>query len=98
MNALAEYKPKTAFDVEDRAMDVILSNIGNEMFNGVKNYIYYSPETRDIQMGDDTVTVKISMPPILRAMSIYLRDKYFEGHPDIEDDDWRNAISNIDKE
>ena len=94
INLIESYNPRTAFDVEDRAMDVILNNIGNDIFDDVKNYVYYSPEKKDVQMDDNSIVeIKISMPPLIRSMSIYLRDKYFDKYPEIEDSEWKKAMN-----
>lgn len=89
IEALENHNPTTAFDVEDRSMDVIINNIGNDIFNDVKNYVYYSPDMKEFSIeGEDPISVRISMPPLLRSMSIYLRDKYFEKYPNIQDPKW----------
>lgn len=78
-------QPKTAFDVENVALDVLFSNIGNPIFNGIKNYIYYQPEIIKLRDDNDTEQdVKISLNIIVRLMSIELRDRYLSIHPEIE--------------
>jgi hypothetical protein len=89
--------PKTPYDVENYAIDVLLENIGKEIFNDVKNYIYYSPGTIPYEIEGKTIDVEISMPKLLRSMSVYLRDKYFKKHPEIGNDPkWRRMMSNPD--
>lgn len=36
--------PVTAYDVEECALNALFRNIGHEMFNDIKHFIYYSPE------------------------------------------------------
>ena len=85
IHEIRELNPKTPYDAEDYAFSVVLKNIGNEIFNPVKNFIYYSPEK--IEMHDPDANLKIevhiSMEGILNVMSIYLRDKYIEENPTI---------------
>lgn len=78
--------PKTAFDVEDQAYSVLFKNIGHDLFNEVKNFIYYSPETIELIDPSDgeKEQIKISLQTLIRLMGIYLRDKYLERHTEIE--------------
>ena len=77
---LEEYEPKTPYDVEDNALGVVFFNTGNEIFNDIKNFLYYSPEEIEFSNGEKA---KISLQIIIRLMSLYLRDKYFEKYPEM---------------
>ena len=82
---LEERNPQTPLDVEDNAYNVLMQNLSNPVFNPVKNYIYYQPErvTLKDEAGKD-VTVDISFLILIRLMSIDLRDRYLELHPELE--------------
>jgi hypothetical protein len=74
--------PKTAYDVEERSLNVLLENTGREIFNRIKNYVYFNPEEMEFA-GQKS---KINFYVVLRVMSVYLRDKYFEKHPELIED------------
>jgi hypothetical protein len=79
--------PKTPYDVENQSINLVFRNMGNEIFNPVKNYIYYSPETierYDAEQGKNR-TIELSLPGLLNVMGVYVRDLYMQRHPEIED-------------
>jgi hypothetical protein len=86
LEKIEEMNPKTPYDVENYAINILFENIGNEIFNDVKNYVYYSPGVIPYEIEGETIDVEISMPKLLRSMSVYLRDKYFRKHPEMEND------------
>ena len=82
---LEQINPKTAYDVEDKALNVLLSNTNNDIFQALKHYIYYAPEY--LPMKTDTgeeKQVKLSLTVLLQLMSVYLRDKFLEKYPEIK--------------
>lgn len=84
---------KTPFDIEEKALDIVLKNTGNEMFNDIKNFIYYSPE--EIKFSNNE-KAKISLQAIIKVMSIYIRDKYFEKYPEIQvNEEWQRDIDKL---
>lgn len=85
MNELGKLSPKIAYDVEDYSLKVLLNNTGKDIFNCVKDFIYYSPSSIDIKEPDseDKINIELSLSLILSIMSIYLRDRYFENYPGI---------------
>lgn len=75
--------PKTAYDVENAAHTVCLTSTDNEVFNGLKNFVYNSP-SYDIK--DDEGKDKkydLSLPDLCFVLSIPLRDMYLTAHPEI---------------
>ena len=79
--------PKTAFDVEDNALEVLLKNLSNDIFQDIKNYIYNEPEVISLKTNNnDTVRIRISLTIILRLMAIELRDIYLNKHPELQQD------------
>ena len=67
---LEKANPKTAYDAEKEATNVLYDNSDKQFFNGIKDYVFLDPEG-------------ITLTATILAMSIYLRDKYFEKHPEI---------------
>lgn len=77
--------PRVALDVERYALSVLNDNLKLEYFNDIKNFIFGAPEI--LKVTDDngaTAEIPIKLEHILMVMSIYLRDKYFEQHPEID--------------
>lgn len=77
--------PQTAYDVESRSLDVLLSKISEPMFNDIKSYIYYQPSS--VKLKDEQgieKDVPISLMSIIHLMGIELRDKYLAKHPEIK--------------
>lgn len=84
--AIEEMKPLVALDVEQYSLNVLTENLKNNMFNEVKNYVYNAPDPvtlKDSTSGEE-ISTSISIENVLMVMSIYLRDKYFEKHPEID--------------
>ena len=86
LKQLEERKPQTPLDVEDEAYNVLMQNLSNPLFNGIKNYIYYQPEKIKLKndSGED-IEVSISLLVLIRLMSIELRDRYLSAHPELEE-------------
>lgn len=78
-----ELSPKTALDVENAANIVCTSNTDNEIFNGLKNFVYNSPTyTLKDAEGKDRL-YDISMSDICFVLSLPLRDMYLSEHTEI---------------
>ena len=84
ISELEKKNPKTPYDVEDAAIGVLLGNLSHGMFDPVKNYVYYQPETIDLkdENGKDC-QIRISLNAIVRLMGIRLRDLYLSRHKEI---------------
>ena len=81
---IEEKEPKTPFDAENYALDVLIGKITTPIFNGIKNYIYYQPEIIKLKNENgEEEDVKISLNTLVRLMSIELRDRYLKKHPEI---------------
>ena len=70
--------PKTALDVEISAKDVLMSLTNDDIFNGLKVWVYNSPSW-DI----DGRPYTIALSDICFVLSIPLRDRYLESHTEI---------------
>lgn len=78
LEKLSEKKPKTALDVENNANCVLIENTENDIFNGLKNWVYNSP-TMTINDKEYAVTLY----DVCYVLSIPLRDMYLNLHPEI---------------
>lgn len=88
LQLLAETKSMTAYDVERNSLRVLSSLTEDSIFNDIKNFIYNSPASIDIETSEGQKEVPIGMQRILMIMSIYLRDKYFERHTELDTSDF----------
>lgn len=86
LEELEKINPKTAYDVEEESLGFLLKNVGHEMFEEIKKFIYYSPDVIIIKdpETEENNEVKITLQYIVKLMSIYLRDIYLSKHPDIQ--------------
>jgi hypothetical protein len=82
---IQKLEPKVALDVEQNALSVLNENLKHDFFNDIKNYIYNLPNPTEIlDKANNSTKLNIKMESVLMVMSIYLRDKYFELHPEID--------------
>ncbi len=87
LRELADKSPKTAYDVEDNAFDVLLSSLPLPIFNKLKNYLYNSPSSFDVEINGEKKSIELTMGTLLQLMSISLRDAYLSEHPEILPED-----------
>lgn len=78
-----EKNPKTALDVEKSALEVLIENVDNDIFNGLKNWVYNSP-SMEVEQDGETKEVTVTMRDVCFVISLPLRDSYLEAHPEIE--------------
>ncbi len=75
--------PKTAYDVEDIAPAVLLAESNDDRFIPLKSWIYNAP-ARELRNEDGTTKMQVvSLGDIIFVMSLPLRDRYLELHPEI---------------
>ena len=88
MEKMEETRPLTAYDVERNALSVVTENLGNPIYNQIKDYVYNSPRMVEMKTENGEQEVKVDMRRVLMVMSIYLRDKYFERHVELDTSDF----------
>ncbi|MBO7287410.1 MAG: hypothetical protein J6U85_04185 [Bacteroidales bacterium] len=76
--------PKTALDVEESALEVIVSLIDNDMFIGMKNWVYNSSPRKLIVDGVEK-DYSISMNDVCFVLSLPLRNMYLDLHPELQE-------------
>lgn len=84
LSLLEQTHPQTAYDVEINALAVLSDNTNLAVFNGIKDFLYHSPSTIGLETLSGEQETKVDMRRILMIMSIYLRDKYFEQHTELD--------------
>ena len=83
LDEIAKLEPKTALDVENYALPVLLANSERREFNRLKNWVN-NASSLEITDGSGSVSHKdISMEDVLFVLSIPLRDRYLAGHPEV---------------
>lgn len=78
-----DYNPKTALDVENAAHSVCVSNTNNDMFNGLKLFVYNSPSYIVKDASGQERPYDLSLPDVCFILSLPLRDMYLKEHPEI---------------
>jgi len=73
-----EVKPTNKYDVEQRSLWAIISNMDEAWMAPMKIYFYNHPIIR-IDTG------QIDQPKFMKAASLYVRDEYLKFHPEIKE-------------
>ena len=76
--------PKTALDVEESALEVLVSLIDNDMFIGMKNWVYNSSPRKVILDGVEK-DYSISMNDVCFVLSLPLRNMYLDLYPELRE-------------
>jgi hypothetical protein len=71
---------KSALDVQNYANSLLINLFNTDEFVDIRNYIYQNP-----LFTSGKNSVQVNWPNINQVMGIYLRDKYFEKHPELRD-------------
>ena len=77
------YNPKTALDVENAAHAICVTSLENEIFNGLKNFVYNSPSYKITDRDGNERMYDLAMSDICFILSLPLRDMYLKAHPEI---------------
>ncbi|MDR2085750.1 MAG: hypothetical protein LBP72_01090 [Dysgonamonadaceae bacterium] len=79
ISEIEKQAPKTAYDLEESSFKVLTESSDKDIFNCIKNYVYFNPEEMEFA-GQKS---KIDFYVVIRVMSVYLRDKYINKHPEL---------------
>lgn len=77
LNCIKDKTPKTPLDVETVAVEVLVENLNNDMFNDVKNWVYNSP-MRKIEISGELQDYEVTMNDVCFVLSLPLRDMYLD--------------------
>ncbi len=80
--AIAAKDPATALDVENLAIEVLISRLDSGIFNELKQWVYNSPSLK-IELQGQEQEYAVTMNDICFVLSLPLRDMYLETHPDL---------------
>lgn len=78
-----EKKPKTALDVEEAALLVLYDHLDDDMFIGMKKWVYSSP-SRKVMIDGIERDYTVTMNDVCFVLSLPLRDIYLELHPELQ--------------
>lgn len=76
MGLMDESELRTGYDIEQKALEILLRNTGDKAFDEVKNFIYNSSDTMIVEGTGESI--KFNLYAIIKLMSIKLRDMYIE--------------------
>ncbi len=80
--AIAAKDPCTALDVENLAIEVLISRLDSGIFNELKQWVYNSSSLK-IEVQGQEQEYAVTMNDICFVLSLPLRDMYLETHPDL---------------
>lgn len=82
---LEALNPQTAYDVEDLAYDVIFKRSSDISFKPIKDFVYLAPDPMKFYSEEkqEEVEIRTSLLPIIKAMTLPLRDEYLRKHPEL---------------
>lgn len=75
--------PKTALDVENGALQALYDNLDNDIFNGLKKWVYNSP-SRKVEINGEETDYVVTMTDVCFVLSLPLRDIYLQLHPELQ--------------
>lgn len=80
---IEKLQPKTALDVEDMALAVLQTNTNEDMFIPLKSWVYNAP-LRVLKNPNGTTRIQdVDLDDVIFVLSLPLRDRYLELHPEI---------------
>ncbi len=82
LTAIAAKDPATALDVENLALEVLISRLDSGIFNELKQWVYNSPSLK-IEVQGQEQEYAVTMNDICFVLSLPLRDMYLETYPDL---------------
>ena len=74
LQKMEEKNPKTAFDVESTAHEVLILATNEEMFNKIKNKVYNYPYMDILKRDGEMVKYEVSLADVCFVLSLSLRD------------------------
>ena len=83
LQKMEEKNPKTAFDVESTAHEVLILATNEEMFNKIKNKVYNYPYMDILKRDGEMVKYEVSLADVCFVLSLSLRDMYLKTHPEV---------------
>ena len=83
LEKIAAKNPKTPLDVELTAKEVLIGNSDNDIYNDLKNWIYFSPAMQITDENGETRKHIVTLLDVCFVLGIALRDTYLSLHPEL---------------
>ncbi len=83
IDKMEKLQPKTALDVEDMALAVLQTSTNEDMFIPLKSWVYNAPSRVLSNSDGSTRTQDVDLDDVIFVLSLPLRDRYLELHPEI---------------
>ena len=80
---IEKLQPKTALDVENMALAVLQTHTNEDMFIPIKSWIYNAPAMQLKNPDGSTRSQEVDIDDVIFVISLPLRDRYLELHPEI---------------
>lgn len=74
---------KSGLDVQNYASIISIKNFNSDEFIKIRDYIYQHP----VYKVSDGSELQVTSQIISQIIGIYIRDKYFDKHPELKDKD-----------
>lgn len=81
---IEQMHPKTPFDVDNNAYYVCGAYTNEDIFNGLKNFLYNAPVYRIKDENGVERNYDLSLSDVCFVLSLPLRDMYLEAHPELQ--------------
>ena len=76
--------PKTPLEVDNNAYYVCGAYTNEDIFNGLKNFLYNAPAYRIKDENGVERDYDLSLSDVCFVLSLPLRDMYLEAHPELQ--------------
>ena len=76
--------PKTPLEVDNNAYYVCGAYTNEDIFNGLKNFLYNAPAYRIKDENGVECDYDLSLSDVCFVLSLPLRDMYLEAHPELQ--------------
>lgn len=81
---IEQMHPKTPLEVDNNAYYVCVAYTNEDIFNGLKNFLYNAPAYRIKDENGVERDYDLSLSDVCFVLSLPLRDMYLEAHPELQ--------------
>ena len=81
---IEKFSPKTSLDVENVALSVLRLKQSDDIFNGIKSWVYNAPARSIVRKDGTQIMTEVSLEDVLFVLSLPLRDMFLAEHPEIQ--------------
>jgi hypothetical protein len=81
---------KTGLDAHSFSINMIMNMFSNDIFIPLKDYVFNNPHYKYKNKEGKEMEYHLDINDVYTILGIYLRDKFFESHPDLVQK-WENS-------